>query len=92
MHWMCSIASRGLPLPVSSHAIANKSGLHKRLASVTQLYAFFYTPNPPLADNTGWTMYSPREEFARMGVGSRTKAWRFSDINKDYSVSIWPIL
>lgn len=22
-----------------------------------------------------------------MGVGSRTKAWRFTDINKDYSVS-----
>lgn len=22
-----------------------------------------------------------------MGVGTRTKAWRFTDINKDYSVS-----
>lgn len=21
-----------------------------------------------------------------MGIGSRTKAWRFTDINKDYSV------
>jgi hypothetical protein len=23
----------------------------------------------------------------RMGVGVRTKAWRFTDLNKDYSVS-----
>ena len=54
--------------------------------SVSQLYAFFYTPNPPLTVNNGWSIYSPREEFARMGVGSRTKAWRFTDVNKDYNV------
>ena len=56
-------------------------------ASVTQLYAYNYEPNPPLPTRTGWSLYSPREEFARMGVGSRTKAWRFTDINKDFSVS-----
>jgi hypothetical protein len=55
-------------------------------ASVTQLYAFYYVPNPPLTENDGWSLYSPREEFGRMGVGSRTRAWRFTDINKDYSV------
>ncbi|EIN07202.1 phosphotyrosine protein [Punctularia strigosozonata HHB-11173 SS5] len=53
--------------------------------SVTQLYAFFYSPNPPFAANDGWSFYSPREEFGRMGVGTRTKAWRFTDVNKDYS-------
>lgn len=53
--------------------------------SVNQLYAFFYTPNPPLPTNTGWSIYSPREEFGRMGVGTRSKAWRFTDINRDYS-------
>ncbi|KAJ7286081.1 protein-tyrosine phosphatase-like protein [Mycena rebaudengoi] len=53
--------------------------------SVQQLYAFFYAPNPPLPTNDGWSIYSPRDEFGRMGVGSRTKAWRFTDINKDYS-------
>ncbi|TEB26595.1 phosphatases II [Coprinellus micaceus] len=53
--------------------------------SVTQLYAFFYTPNPSFPTNNGWSIYSPREEFGRMGVGTRTKAWRFTDINKDYS-------
>ncbi|KAF8643804.1 hypothetical protein AX16_008822 [Volvariella volvacea WC 439] len=53
--------------------------------SITQLYAFFYTPNPPFPTNNGWSIYSPREEFGRMGIGSRTKAWRFTDINKDYT-------
>ena len=55
-------------------------------ASVSQLYAFFYSPNPPFSANDGWSIYSPREEFGRMGIGSRTKAWRFTDMNKDYSV------
>ncbi|KAJ7444861.1 protein-tyrosine phosphatase-like protein [Mycena latifolia] len=55
--------------------------------SVEQLYAFFYTPSPPLPTREGWSIYSPRDEFGRMGVGSRTKAWRFTDINKDYSFS-----
>ncbi|KAH8106892.1 phosphatases II [Cristinia sonorae] len=55
--------------------------------SITQLYAFFYTPNPPLEAKSGWSIYSPRTEFGRMGVGTRSKAWRFTDINKDYSFS-----
>lgn len=53
--------------------------------SVTQLYAFFYSPSPPFSTSDGWSLYSPRDEFGRMGVGTRTKAWRFTDINKDYS-------
>ncbi|KAF8912061.1 protein phosphatase [Gymnopilus junonius] len=53
--------------------------------SVTQLYAFFYTPNPPLPTNEGWTIYSPRDEYGRMGVGTRSKAWRFTDLNKEYT-------
>ncbi|KAJ7156974.1 protein-tyrosine phosphatase-like protein [Mycena crocata] len=55
--------------------------------SVEKLYAFFYSPNPPLPTSEGWSIYSPRDEFGRMGIGSRTKAWRFTDINKDYSFS-----
>jgi myotubularin-related protein 6/7/8 len=50
------------------------------------MYAFDYTPNPPFTANDGWSFYSPREEFGRMGVGTRTKAWRFTDINRDFSV------
>ncbi|KAH9956604.1 protein-tyrosine phosphatase-like protein [Russula dissimulans] len=53
--------------------------------SVTQLYAFYYTPSPPLTASDGWNLYSTREEFGRMGVGTRSKAWRFTDINKDYT-------
>ncbi|KAI0291199.1 protein-tyrosine phosphatase-like protein [Multifurca ochricompacta] len=53
--------------------------------SVTRLYAFYYTPTPPLSASDGWTLYSPREEFGRMGVGTRSKAWRFTDINKDFT-------
>ncbi|KAF8136459.1 protein-tyrosine phosphatase-like protein [Boletus edulis] len=53
-------------------------------SSVNQLYAFFYSPNPPLHSTGGWSIYSPREEFGRMGVGTRTKTWRFTDINRDY--------
>ena len=73
-----------------SHSI---NGCHIRMlrltlaASVTQLYAYNYKPNPPLPTNEGWKMFTPREEFQRMGVGLRTKAWRYTDINKDYSVS-----
>lgn len=26
-----------------------------------------------------------------MGVGTRTKAWRFTDINKDYQVGHFPL-
>ncbi|KAI0705935.1 protein-tyrosine phosphatase-like protein [Cytidiella melzeri] len=53
--------------------------------SVTQLYAFHYVPNPPFTANNGWSIYNMKEEFRRMGVGTRTKAWRFTDINKDYT-------
>ncbi|VDB82792.1 unnamed protein product [Peniophora sp. CBMAI 1063] len=54
-------------------------------ADVKQLYAFFYSPNPPLPTNDGWSIFNPRKEFGRMGVGTRSKAWRFTDINKDYT-------
>ncbi|KAJ7582975.1 protein phosphatase [Mycena floridula] len=54
-------------------------------SSVDKLYAFFYTPKPAFPSNNGWSVYSPREEFGRMGVGIRSKAWRFTDVNKDYS-------
>jgi len=60
------------------------------LDSVTRLYAFNYTPSPPLAISDGWNLYYPREEFGRMGVGTRSKAWRFTDINKDHTVRSYP--
>jgi len=58
-------------------------------ASVTQLYAFLYEPTAPASKNgkDGWEIYNVQEEYMRMGVGKRTKAWRFTDINRDFSVS-----
>jgi hypothetical protein len=87
---MCSRVLRNSPLQVR-HLACCSTCLHRlpctgRLASVTQLYAFFYRPSPPLPVRDGWSIYSPRDEFGRMGVGSRSKAWRFTDINKDYAV------
>lgn len=38
-----------------------------------------------VATEGGWGCYNPRQEFARQGLGTRTKAWRFTDINKDYT-------
>ncbi|GHJ88319.1 hypothetical protein NliqN6_4721 [Naganishia liquefaciens] len=65
--------------------------------SIEQLYAFYYKPpvsfqqsssaETALTKGNGWSVYNPREEYARMGLGTRTKAWRFTDINKDYSYS-----
>ncbi|WVR03193.1 hypothetical protein IAU60_000184 [Kwoniella sp. DSM 27419] len=60
-------------------------------SSVEQLYAFFYhdphSSSTPSSNRTGWNVYSPRAEFTRQGLGTRTKAWRFTDINRDYSFS-----
>src|ERR1700761_6928677 len=53
--------------------------------SVTQLYAFFATPHSLKGKSRA--PFNTRDEFTRMGVGTRTKAWRFTDINKDYTVS-----
>lgn len=57
------------------------------VASVTHLYAFFNEPDFPISPdgNNGWKLYDAQEEFTRMGVGARSKAWRFTEINNDYS-------
>ena len=40
----------------------------------------------------GWQLYDAKREFARQGVGSRTRAWRMCDINAGYGVSRLRIL
>ncbi|KAH7341085.1 protein-tyrosine phosphatase-like protein [Rhizoctonia solani] len=52
--------------------------------SVTKLYAFYHS-DPYVKTRNGWSVFTQREEFGRMGLGTRTKAWRFTEINKDYS-------
>jgi myotubularin-related protein 6/7/8 len=76
-------AHRSLCVP---HDAACATSCRRSSASLDKLYAFYYQPQPPLASQDGWNVYSPREEFGRMGVGVRSRAWRFTDINKDYSV------
>ncbi|BGP16515.1 hypothetical protein JCM10213_001146 [Rhodosporidiobolus nylandii] len=50
-------------------------------------YAFFCGPargKEKGKGKAGWEIYSPEEEFARMGLGTRSKAWRFTSINADF--------
>ncbi|KAL8286894.1 hypothetical protein RQP46_003900 [Phenoliferia psychrophenolica] len=49
-------------------------------------YAFFYGGEKDRKGKgrAGWDVYEPEREFRRMGVGSRSKAWRFSKINHDF--------
>ncbi|WRT63334.1 uncharacterized protein IL334_000239 [Kwoniella shivajii] len=41
--------------------------------------------NPP---SNGWSIYNPRNEFTRQGLGSdKNKSWRLTDINREYQLS-----
>ena len=116
-----SLLTLGPFLACPSAEVHDITKLMTCLASVEQLYAFFYSlpsssssmttshtststsnastlplslaPNetspspasPSPSSSNGWAAFNPRSEFARQGLGSRTKAWRFTDINKDYS-------
>ncbi|PWZ01275.1 phosphatases II [Testicularia cyperi] len=62
------------------------------LTHVDQLYAFFYQQPSPLTPPTAsdsqqrtFHAYHFKSEFARQGVGSRSKAWRMTDINAQYA-------
>lgn len=56
-------------------------------ASVESLFAFYFTPTPPISTTRGWQIYDPFREFARQGLGTATQEWRFTDVNKDYEFS-----
>ncbi|KAG5519335.1 hypothetical protein PMAC_001960 [Pneumocystis sp. 'macacae'] len=63
------------------------------MESICDLYAFFYRPEGLEAMFNGWTLYQPVKEFERQGVGTRTKKWRITDINKNYALcSTYPSL
>lgn len=55
------------------------------------LYAFFHEgerkSDTKGKGKAGWDIYQPEKEFGRMGLGSRSKAWRTSAINADFEVS-----
>ncbi|KAJ1669620.1 phosphatidylinositol-3-phosphatase ymr1, partial [Coemansia sp. RSA 25] len=58
--------------------------------SVDRLYAFSHHREEEASGEAwGWGVYSPHEEFARMGVGSASGAgqfWRFTDINRGFAL------
>ncbi|RMZ91411.1 hypothetical protein DV736_g1359, partial [Chaetothyriales sp. CBS 134916] len=66
-----------------------------KLGRIEKLYAFSYQPQRPERDivPSGWAIYDPVKEWARMGVGQaedkreRNKNWRLSRINADYHFS-----
>lgn len=55
------------------------------VATLYDLYAFHYQP-PSSEPRGGWAVYDFKQEFARQGLGKRTKAWRFTDVNAQYQV------
>ncbi|KAI8802280.1 Myotubularin-like phosphatase domain-containing protein, partial [Cladochytrium replicatum] len=57
------------------------------ITSIDQLYAFHYKPPTPFTSNDHFSLYDPNEEFKRLGVGTKTDAWRFTKINSNYEFS-----
>ncbi|TPX41754.1 hypothetical protein SeMB42_g05107 [Synchytrium endobioticum] len=53
------------------------------VVSLDQLYAFSYLPTSHYTAH-GWDVFDVEEEYRRMGVGSRTDAWRISRVNEHY--------
>lgn len=43
-------------------------------------------PSCPGAESSGWDVYDPMMEFERQGVWSRTRAWRTTTLNSNYTV------
>jgi hypothetical protein len=60
-----------------------------KLGTLEKLLAFTYQGVPREKKVDGWGLYDPRREFARQGISPKSaeKGWRFTEINKDYSVS-----
>ncbi|TPX31852.1 hypothetical protein SmJEL517_g04911 [Synchytrium microbalum] len=57
-----------------------------KFSSLDQLYAFTYRRAVTYSED-GWSVFDPEREYKRMGVGSRTDAWRWSKVNEHYEFS-----
>ena len=57
--------------------------------STEQLYAYSYQPQPTFTSTNGWKIYDPLKEYERMGVGTKNDNWRFTTINRDYTVIVF---
>ena len=80
-----------LPRPPSSQAARDAALAQNTSNPISPLSSSPELPQHVSPSSTksasGWDAYNARTEFSRQGVGIRTKAWRFTDINKDYSFS-----
>ncbi|KTW31487.1 hypothetical protein T552_00130 [Pneumocystis carinii B80] len=56
------------------------------MVCIRDSYAFVYTPRKAEALFNGWELYQPIKEFERQGVGIRTKEWRITNVNKNYTL------
>jgi hypothetical protein len=81
---------RSLALAFESDSVAHDVFESVKALAVVEvaqdLYAFYY--HPKLASTSGWKVYDVKAEFARQGVGRRTKAWRLCDVNAGYGMSV----
>ncbi|OLL25056.1 Phosphoinositide 3-phosphatase [Neolecta irregularis DAH-3] len=57
---------------------------HTCITSVLCLYAFSYKPGLLESSLNSWSLYDPRKEFIRLGVNTRTKEWRFTNVNMNF--------
>ena len=64
-----------------------KDYLFGKKGSTDQLYAYSYQPQPAFTSTDGWKIYDPLKEYERMGVGTKNDNWRFTTINRDYTVN-----
>ncbi|RIA89296.1 protein-tyrosine phosphatase-like protein [Glomus cerebriforme] len=77
-----------ISVPIEDEAIDVFDTVQKLtcISSISQLYAFYYKPEKEFKCKDGWKVYDTRKEFDRMGVGTKTKTWRFSDVNEKYTL------
>ncbi|GBB98034.1 hypothetical protein RclHR1_03120019 [Rhizophagus clarus] len=77
-----------ISVPVEKEAIDVFDTIQKLtcISSISQLYAFYYKPEKEFKCKDGWEVYDKRKEFTRMGVCTKSSAWRFSDVNENYTL------
>ncbi|CAG8435838.1 671_t:CDS:2 [Funneliformis caledonium] len=75
-----------LSVPVEREAIDVFDTIQKLtcISSISQVYAFYYTPEKEFKSQDGWNVYDPLKEFDRMGICTITETWRFSHFCPTY--------
>ncbi|SCZ88847.1 BZ3500_MvSof-1268-A1-R1_Chr2-1g04675 [Microbotryum saponariae] len=74
---------KALCAEVAAHGI---QGLYAFSDNATVDISKVNGPDAKGKGKAGWMIYSPEAEFARMGLGTRSRAWRFTALNEKYDV------